>query len=232
MVYVAAGPRRIPAGPGVYDPGAKRSEPVERRTAIMMAVAMLGAIAVPSAPALAALADPAAAQVDAFDAALLAAMKAGKAAGVQGRYRSLEPAVTRAFDIPTMIRFAVGPTWSTIPAAQQQSLTEAFQRLTVASYAHNFSGYSGESFTVDPNVVTRGPDKVVQTKIVSPGSAPVAISYRMRQSGGAWKIIDVFYNGSISQLTTRRADFSASLAHGGAPALIAHLNQLADKELK
>jgi phospholipid transport system substrate-binding protein len=137
--------------------------------------------------------------------------------------------VSRAFDIPTMIRFAVGPSWATIPPAQQQSLTDAFERLTVASYAHNFDSFSGERFEVDPNVVTRGPDKVVQTRIVPPG---VVISYRMRQSGGTWKIIDVFYNGSISQLTTRRADFSATLAKGGAPALIAHLNALADKQLK
>ncbi len=194
-------------------------------------IAAMAAISTP--PARAASADPAAAQVDAFDAALLSAMKAGKAAGVQGRYRTLAPAVTRAFDIPTMIRFAVGPqAWSSIPAGQQQALTEAFQRLTVASYAHNFDAYSGERFEVDPNVVTRGPDKVVQTKIIATSGAPVAISYRMRQSGDAWKIIDVFYNGAISQLTTRRADFSATLAHGGAPALIAHLNQLADKELK
>src|SRR5271156_798507 len=193
---------------------------------------MAGLIAVSSPPARAAAADPAAAQVDALDAALLSSMKAGKAAGVQGRYRTLAPAVARAFDIPTMIKFAVGPGWSNIPAAQQQALTEAFQRLTVASYAHNFDGYSGERFEVDPNVVTRGPDKVVQTKIIPTSGAPVTISYRMRQSGGAWKIIDVFYNGSISQLTPRRADFSATLAQGGATALIAHLNSLADKQLK
>ena len=183
-------------------------------------------------PARAASADPAAVQVDAFDAALLEVMKSAKALGLQGRYHRLEPAVARAFDIPTMIRFAVGLSWSSIPAAQQQSLTAAFQRLTAAGYAHNFNGYTGETFQVDPNVVTRGPDKVVRTRIFSPGSAPVVISYRMRQSGGAWKIIDVFYNGSISQLTTRRADFSATLASGGPAALVAHLNALADKELR
>jgi phospholipid transport system substrate-binding protein len=205
-----------------------------RKTTVAGALAgAIGLIAVQAIPAYAAaFADPAAAQVDGFDGALLGAMKAGKAAGVQGRYHALAPAVSRAFDIATMIRFAVGPTWSSIPAAQQQSLTDAFQRLTVASYAHNFDSFSGERFEVDPAVVTRGPDKVVQTRIIPPGAAPVVISYRMRQSGGAWKIIDVFYNGSISQLTTRRADFSATLAHGGAPALIAHLNALADKQLK
>ena len=198
----------------------------------LLAAAMAGLITVSATPARAASADPAAAQVDALDAALLGAMKAGKAAGAEGRYRTLAPAVARAFDIPTMIRFAVGPGWSSIPAGQQQALTEAFQRLTVASYAHNFDGYSGERFEVDPNVVTRGPDKVVQSKIISAGSAPVVISYRMRQSGEAWKIIDVFYNGSISQLTTRRADFAASLAQGGAAGLLAHLDALVDKQLK
>jgi phospholipid transport system substrate-binding protein len=205
-----------------------------KKTAVIGAFGCaLGLIATQAAPGRAAVStDPAAIQVDGFDSALVGAMKAGKSVGAQGRYRTLAPAVARAFDIPTMIRLAVGPAWSTLPPAQQQGLTDAFERLTVASYAHNFDSFSGERFEVDPNVLTKGPDKVVQTRIIPPGAAPVVISYRMRQSGGAWKIIDVFYNGSISQLTTRRADFSATLAHGGAPALIAHLNALADKQMK
>jgi len=199
------------------------------QTAAIMAALALGAAApqVQAAPA-----DPAAAQIDSFDSALVDTMKAGRSLGVQGRYQRLAPVVSRAFDIPTMIRFAVGAPWATMTPAQQAQLTDAFARLTTASYAHNFSSYSGQSIVVDPNVATRGPDKVVQTRINSPGSAPVAISYRMRQSGGAWKIIDVYYNGSISQLTTRRSDFAGPLAQGGAPALLAHLNTLVDKQLK
>ncbi|HEY3800021.1 MAG TPA: ABC transporter substrate-binding protein [Caulobacteraceae bacterium] len=175
--------------------------------------------------------DPAAAQIAAFDDALLATMKDAKSLGVEGRYHKLEPAVARAFDAGTMIRFAVGPGWSTIPAAQQAALTTAFERLTVAGYAKNFSGYSGETFVVQPNVVTRGPDKLVTTVVSSKGQS-VTIAYRMREIGGSWKIIDVFYNGSISQLTTRRSDFAAAFAQGGAAGLLAHLNALADKDLK
>ena len=199
--------------------------------AYLAALVLLSGLA--GAPARAASADPAAAQVDAFDAALLDVMKSAKALGLQGRYHRLAPAVARAYDIPTMIRFAVGPSWATIAPAQQQALTQAFERLTVASYAHNFDGWSGEQFETDPNVLTRPPDKVVTTHLISPHGAPVSIAYRMRQApGGTWKIIDVFYNGSISQLTTRRADFAAALAQGGAPALLAHLNTLADNQLK
>lgn len=197
-----------------------------------LAAAMAGmAMALTAAPVRAASADPAAAQIDALDASLIDTMKQAKSLGVRGRYHKLEPVVARTFDIPTMIRFAVGADWATIPAAKQQALIDAFARLTTASYAHNFSDYSGEKFVLDPNVLTRGPDKVVQTQLISPGSAPTAIAYRMRQSGGAWKVIDVYY-GAISQLTTRRSDFAASLAHGGADALVAHLDALVDKEMK
>ena len=195
-------------------------------------LASLALVFVGGAPARAASADPAAAQIDAFDNGLIETMKAGKSLGLSGRYKKLEPVVARAFDIPTMIAFAVGPTWAQIPAAQREALTGAFNRLTVASYAKNFDSFSGERFVVNPTVVTRGPDKLVQTQIIAPGQAPVAINYRMRQSGGSWKVIDVYYNGAISQLTTRRADFSATLAHGGPAALITHLNALVDKEMK
>jgi phospholipid transport system substrate-binding protein len=73
---------------------------------------------------------------------------------------------------------------------------------------------------------------VVTTHLLSPGQAPVTIAYRMRDTGGGWKIIDVFYNGAISQLTTRRSDFAAPLASGGAKGLVAHLNATADKLLQ
>jgi phospholipid transport system substrate-binding protein len=194
--------------------------------------AAMALLAIGLAPAAKAqVSDPAAAQISAFDDALLGVMKDARSLGADGRYHRLEPAVARAFDAATMIRFAVGPGWTSISPAQQAALTAAFEKLTVAGYAKNFSGYSGETFTVDPNVVTRGPDKLVSTKVTSKGQQ-VTIAYRMRDIGGAWKIIDVFYNGSISQLTTRRADFAATFAQGGAAGLLAHLNALADKDLK
>ena len=196
-------------------------------------IASIAALALGLPPASqAAATDPAATQIEAFDAQLIDVMKDAKSLGMQGRYRRLEPVVAHAFDTATMVRFAVGPTWTTIPEAQQAELHAAFNRLTVASFAHNFSGYSGQRFELNPNVVTRGPDKVVQTTLVSPHDAPITIAYRMRQSGGTWKIIDVFYNGAISQLTTRRADFQSTLQQGGPAALVTHLNALVDKELK
>jgi phospholipid transport system substrate-binding protein len=60
----------------------------------------------------------------------------------------------------------------------------------------------------------------------------VVTAYRMRNDGGTWKIIDVYFQGTISQLTTRRSDFAAALASGGASALIAHMDAQTEKLLK
>lgn len=179
-------------------------------------------------PAGAVVADPAVAQIESLDAALLSTMKQGKALGYKGRYARLQPAIERALDLDAMTRFAVGPTWTTLSPAQRAGLASAFRRMTIANYAKNFDAYDGESFSVS-GVETRGPDKLVRTQLARGNGAPVTLTYRMRTFNGVWKVIDVYYQGSISELTTRRSDFAATLRSGGPQALIQHLDALADK---
>jgi len=174
--------------------------------------------------------DPAAARIEAFDASLIETMKQGPALGAKGRYRMLTPVVERAFDLPLMTQFAVGPAWAKFSAADRRALTAAFTRLTAASYAHNFDRFAGERFVVDPLVQTRGPDRIVQSHLTPAHGAPVSLTYRMRSDGGSWRIVDVYY-GAVSQLTTRRADFAGPLAAGGAAGLIGHLDALVAKLL-
>jgi len=189
----------------------------------------LAAMVAMAVPAVAEAADPAVAPVQALDDGLIAIMKAGKAAGIKGRASRIAPVIDRTFDLPLMTRLAVGSAWNGIAPADQKALVAAFRRLTIAQYADNFDGWSGQSFSIDPNVQARGSDRLVRTTLKSPGEAPVAIAYRLRQDGGAWKIIDVFYKNSISQLATRRSDFASVLASGGAKALISHLDALSAK---
>jgi len=202
-----------------------------KRLPLLLAALTLALAPLAAAPARAAT-DPAASQIATFDSALLDTMKQGAALGAKGRYHKLEPVIQRTFDLPAMARFAVGPTaWAKFTPQQQADVIDAFGKLTIASYARNFSGYGGESFNIDPNVVTRGPDKLVSTHLIRAHDGPVALLYRMRDSGGSWKVIDVYFN-SISQLTTRRSDFAGPVASGGAPSLIAHLNTLVANQQK
>lgn len=182
--------------------------------------------------ALAQASDPAAARIDSFDSALIKTLQAGKAVGAQGRAKVVGPAVEQTFDLGAMVRFAVGPDWTKMSSDDQAALQKAFSRFTIANYAKNFDNYSGQKLELDGQVQTRGPDKLVKTKLTGPGSSPVALAYRMRDNGSGWKVIDVYYNGAISQLTTQRSDFAATLSSGGAKALVAKLDAQTDKLLK
>jgi len=167
-------------------------------------------------------------QVQTFYNVLLDSMKHAKELGMKGRYDKLKPVIEQTFDLPDMVQLAVGPSWTTMPAADQQALLVAFERMTVANYASNFSGYDGEKFVVDPVATVRGADHVVQSKLIAK-SQTVPFNYRMRQSGSSWKIIDIYLNGFISQLATQRSEYALTLAASGAPGLVKKLNALADK---
>lgn len=191
--------------------------------ACALALSLAGVPAITQAQA----ADPAAAQIQRFDDALLETMKQAGHLGPQGRYQKLDPVLAANFDLPTMTRFAVGTTWSTLSPTDQAALVRAFRRMTVATYAHNFDGYNNQRFTIEPNVETRGPDKLVKTHLVSPKET-TDLTYRMRQSGGTWKVIDVYYNGAVSSMLGQRSEYASTLRTGGAAALVKKLNAQAD----
>lgn len=182
-----------------------------------------------AAPLAAQTGDPARAPVQTLDDGLLAIMKGGASLGAAGRAARIGPVVDQTFDIALITRLSVGPDWLKIAPADQAALVAAMRRLTVAQYASNFDSYGGERFTIEPNVDARGADKLVRTTLAAPRGDPVSIGYRLRESGGRWRIVDVYYKNAISQLATRRADFAAIFEKGGAKALIGHLNELSAK---
>jgi phospholipid transport system substrate-binding protein len=191
----------------------------------------VAAILVSATPVFAQAADPAAEVITTLDAGLLAIMHSGAGAGQAGRAKQIAPVIDRTFDIPLMTRLSVGPAWTGIAAKDQEALVAAFRAQTIAQYAKNFDSFGGEKFIMSPQVEIRGTDKVVRTTLHPANGADEILNYRLRQSGGQgggqWKIIDVYFRSAISQLATKRSDYAAVLAKGGAPALIAHLNRLA-----
>jgi phospholipid transport system substrate-binding protein len=211
-----------------------RAQPQRSTAALAVALALSGAglalSPVAASSAMAQASDPAAQVIDGFDHTLLESMKQSKSLGVQGRFRKLEPAVRETYDLSAMMRVAAGAAWAKMSPTDQSALVAAFGKFSAATYAHNFDDYSGQKFVIT-GVDTRLPDKLVRTQLIMAGEAPISLVYRMRESGGRWRIIDVFYNGTISQLAQQASDFAATLAAGGAPALIKKLNNQTDQLL-
>ena len=108
-----------------------------------------------------------------------------------------------------MSRLAVGPEWAHMQPPQQQAVTDAFSRYTISVYANRFDDYNGERFAVEPNPASNANGVIVQTTLTKSDGDKVELNYLMRQAAdGAWQVIDVYLSGTISELATRRSEFS------------------------
>lgn len=165
------------------------------------------------------------APIEALNDELIAVMRAGNPTPFRDRFHMLAPTVDRVFDLPGILRVSVGLRWSEIDAAHQANLQKMFRRFTVASYVANFDSYNGQRFETAPTTRASGADQVVSMKFVPTSGDPDRIDYVMRQQGAAWKVVDVLLDGTISRVAVQRSDFRGVLSQGGAPALIASLQQ-------
>jgi phospholipid transport system substrate-binding protein len=187
--------------------------------AVVIALLSLGSIPTPAAAD-----SPAARRIEAYYQQLMPTLRQAGQLSVRERDRRFTPAITSAFDIGTMARLATGPAWSGFSGAQQAAVREAFARFLVADYASEVTDYSGQSFVVDPQTSpeSRGGGEIVRTKLLQPGGRTVQINYLVR--GG--RVIDVYLNGTVSDLATRRDEFASILAGGGgADALVKTLRE-------
>jgi phospholipid transport system substrate-binding protein len=69
---------------------------------------------------------------------------------------------------------------------------------------------------------------MVRSQIIKANGEPVKIDYMMRRSGDIWLIADIYLDGAISELATRRSEFSAILKSQGIDGLVAALDHKAD----
>jgi phospholipid transport system substrate-binding protein len=166
-----------------------------------------------------------AAVVEGFHATLLDLMRNARALGVRGREAQLRPVMEAAFNLPAMARIAIGPPWTSMTPDQQQALARAFADWSIATYASRFDGYGGERFETEGESTLANGDRLVRTRLLRPNDAPVQLNYLLRRAGGAWRIVDVYLTGTISELASRRAEFTAILRDGGPAKLLAELRQ-------
>ena len=158
---------------------------------------------------------------------LLSTMKNGRILGQSGRFTQLDPVIRRSFDIASMARLSVGPSWAGLSEAQRQQMTESFGRYISAIYADRFDSYAGQKLEVTSE--QPAPSGVmVKSQIIKANGEPVKVDYMMRRNGEGWLISDISLDGAISEVATRRSEFSAILKTQGIDGLIAALNRKAD----
>ncbi len=169
--------------------------------------------------------DPAAtAIVERLHTVLLDVMQNADELGYAGRYERLSPVLQEVFDISFMAEKSVGRHWKKAEDTDRTELRATFERFMIANYAGRFDRYSGQHFeTLGGEEATRG-TVIIHTRLVDSDEV-VQLNYRLRPVEGSWRIIDVYLNGTVSELALRRSEYSSLIKREGFKALIVALDE-------
>jgi len=163
-----------------------------------------------------------------FHETLLDTMKNADSLGARGRYDKLAPRIKETFHLKLMARVTSGSYWKKADEQQRALLVIAFSHLSIATYAAQFDGYSGQSFATTGEKNGPQDTTLISTQIIDPGGDDVDLIYVTREFEGKWRIVDVVLDSGISELAVRRSEYRQVLKKSGVDGLIKTLNAKAD----
>ena len=156
---------------------------------------------------------------------LLQVMKNATTLRYEGRFRQLDPVVHELFDLSFMAEKSVGRHWKTISDADRTRMLATFGRFTVANYAGRFSGYSGQIFETLKEEPSTHNTMLVHSRLLQADGDAIQLNYRLRRVEDRWRIIDVYLNGTVSELALRRSEYSSLIKREGFAALLSALDK-------
>jgi len=166
--------------------------------------------------------------VQGFQSELLDVMQQGDKLNFEQRFEQLKPAVIKTHDLAKITRIIVSKEWKNLTKEQKQELIQKFSTLSIASYAHYFDGFSGQSFKVE-SVKQLSPVQIyVHTFLVLPDDKDVSMDYLLKKRGEDWRIINIITNG-VSDLALKRSEYVAVIRKSGFDVLITEISAKIEK---
>ena len=167
----------------------------------------------------------ASAVIESLHVSLLAMMKDADTLGFEGRRKYMEPVVAQSFNMPIIAYLSTKYIWKKFNENQRKQLIDALERLSVATYAARFKGYSGESFRVLSEEPAAQDSVFVNTELVKADGDVIVLKYLLHQSDIGWRIIDVYFLGIHSELSMRRSEYLTVFQRDGFEGLLSELEQ-------
>ena len=140
------------------------------------------------------------------------------------RRRKIEVIAYERFDFDTMSKLVVARHWKQFSPEQRAEFVEQFKAFLSRSYSDRIERYSDEQVEVVSETPMKRGDVKVMTAIVGGEFNGALVEYRLRESKGEWRVIDVKVEG-ISLVLNYRDQFKAVLSRGGPDELLEQLKK-------
>ena len=118
------------------------------------------------------------------------------------------------FDFPLIGRYVLGIHWRRATDQQRSEYAVLFEQYLVSTYASRLGSYGGETLDVKGERSDPNRDTIVSTEIIQKRGPRVKVDWRVRESAGIYKVVDVIVEG-ISLVITQRDEFSSVIRREG-----------------
>lgn len=130
------------------------------------------------------------------------------------------------FDFVAMSKSVLGKNWREASKEQQDQFIAEFRTLLVRTYASALSKYRNQTIDYKPFRAQPSDTRVtVKTQILQSGGPALPVDYVLKQTGEAWKVVDISIEG-VSLVTNYRGQFTNELKQTDMTGLI---QRIADK---
>lgn len=133
--------------------------------------------------------------------------------------------LSKVYNYKKMIAFIYGTNWKDLNIEKKNKIEELFLDFMNYNYLKRFNKIKNLSFEIKASKLLNEKRVLIKTHLIVKNSDLVRINYIMLKEEDSWKIFDVLYNGSISEISTKKSEFSAIIQSGGADKLITKLSE-------
>ena len=140
-------------------------------------------------------------------------------------YNSLRKSIKKTYDSEKMIKMIVGREWQNINQSKRNKLKDVFEEYIAKNYIKRFKKIKEIQFYLDGEKDLGNNLVMIKTFLEINKTEKLKINYLLNKKKNTWKIFDVLLAGTISEIATKKSDFSSSLKNGGIDNLIKALEK-------
>lgn len=130
-------------------------------------------------------------------------------------------------DLDFIGKFVLGRYWRTANAKQRSEFIDVYRKLNIQTWSARFDEFKGRHFEFDGVEDSKSPDQVfVNTKVPMEEGAPAVVKWRVKETNGKMKVVDIVIE-NVSLAQTSRSEYTSYIKNSaqGIDGLIADLKK-------
>ena len=140
-------------------------------------------------------------------------------------YKKFMPIINNTYDIQKMLNMILGSAWKNSNMDEKKKISLAFAEYITKNYLKRFIKINDVKFKIEEKKSIKNKFVMIKTTLIPNNSDTVSINYLLSNKNGKWKIFDVLLAGSVSEIATKKSEFSSFLKDGKTNNLIDALNK-------